>query len=187
MDILTKTELRLRFDEMVDRIRQGAVFIHPTDTIYGLGCNALKENSVKKIRDLKERPDSPFSVWVPSIKWIKDNCKVDKKAEEWLKELPGPYTLVIKLKDKKVIAKNVSGNDTIGVRVPDHWFSKIVEEANVPVITTSVNKAGKMFMTDKDNLNPEIEKGVSFMIYEGKKTGRPSKIINLVEGKIKGR
>ena len=108
--------------------------------------------------------------------------------KEWLKELPGPYTLILKPKDKNVVAKNVAPKKrTLGVRLPDHWFTNLVKDVQAPLVTTSVNKAGKMFMTDKDNLDPEIEKGVSFLIYEGEKKGRPSKVVDLVEGKIKER
>ncbi|MBU1973825.1 MAG: Sua5/YciO/YrdC/YwlC family protein, partial [Nanoarchaeota archaeon] len=99
MEILTKAELRLRYDEIIEKIKAGVIFIHPTDTIYGISCSALNENSVQKIRELKERPDNSFSVWVPSLNWIESNCQLDKKGEEWLKELPGPYTLILKIKE----------------------------------------------------------------------------------------
>ncbi len=187
MEILTENELRLRYSEIIKKIEEGAVFIHPTDTIYGIGCDALNEKAVAKVRELKQRAENPFSVWAPSLKWIKDNCVVDKKIQEWLKKLPGPYTLVLKLKDKKAVAKNVSGSVTLGVRMPNHWFSKVVQDLGIPIVTTSVNKAGDTFMTDKNNLDPEIQKGVSFLIYEGEKKGRPSQIVNLVEGKVKER
>tara|TARA_Y100000310_G_scaffold306937_1_gene348532 strand:+ start:472 stop:804 length:333 start_codon:yes stop_codon:yes gene_type:complete len=107
MEVLTKHELRLRKKEIVDKVRQGAVFIHPTDTIYGLGCNALDEKAVKEIRKLKDRQDTPFSVWIPSKDWLKDNCGHTPACDKWLKELPGPYTLITKLTDKKSIAPNV--------------------------------------------------------------------------------
>ena len=68
MEILTQTELQLRGAEIANRIKKGAVFIHPTDTIYGLSCDASNKDAVKRIREIKNRPDSPFSVWVPSIK-----------------------------------------------------------------------------------------------------------------------
>ncbi|MBU0460317.1 MAG: threonylcarbamoyl-AMP synthase [Nanoarchaeota archaeon] len=184
MEILTKAELRLRYDEIIEKIKAGVIFIHPTDTIYGISCSALNENSVQKIRELKERPDNSFSVWVPSLNWIESNCQLDKKGEEWLKELPGPYTLILKIKENNAVAKNVSMKTTLGVRLPDHWFSKVVKDLGIPIVTTSVNKAGQMFMTDKDNLDPEIEWGVSFLIYDGEKKGRPSKIVNLVEDKV---
>ena len=52
MEILTKTELRLRYNEILQKIAAGAIFIYPTDTIYGIGCNALNEKSVTKIRKI---------------------------------------------------------------------------------------------------------------------------------------
>ena len=110
MEILARKDLRLRYKEILQRIKDGAVFICPTDTIYGLSCNALLEKSVAKIRKLKQRPDSPFSVWIPSLKWIERNCETTKNKEEqeWLKKLPGPYTFILPFKNKNVLAKNVA-------------------------------------------------------------------------------
>lgn len=188
MEILTVTELRLRYGEILEKIKKGAVFIHPTDTIYGLGCNALDSKAVEKIRKLKEQHTKPFSVWVPSIKWIEKNCAVTSKGEEWLKKLPGPYTLILKLKNKNAVTNSVVlGGNTLGVRYPDHWFKKVVGDFNFPIITTSANKTGNSFMTSLENLNSEIQNSVEFMIYEGEKSARPSKIINLVEGSVKER
>ncbi len=188
MEILTKTELRLRRDEIIQKIKSGAIFIHPTDTIYGVGCNALISSSVGKIRILKERPTTPFSIWVPSLQWIRDNCTLSQEGNEWLKKLPGPYTLILPLKNKNVVASNLApGLNALGIRYPDHWLSKIVEAVRVPIVTTSANKHGKPFMTSLENLDAEIEQGIDFMIYEGPKEGKPSKIIDLVEGKIKER
>ncbi|MBU0456601.1 MAG: L-threonylcarbamoyladenylate synthase [Nanoarchaeota archaeon] len=182
MEILTKTELRLRHKEIVKKIDSGAVFIHPTDTIYGIGCNASNKKSVEKIRQLKEKLEGPFSIWVPSLEWVKENCEINGEVNKWLKELPGPYTLILKIKNKDAIADNVNLNkDTIGIRYPDHWFSKVVEEIGCPIVTTSANKSNNPFMTSIENLNQEIKKGVEFMVYEGEKKGRPSKIIDLTK------
>lgn len=182
MEIITKHELQLRKNEIKDRIKQGAVFIHPTDTIYGLGCNALNEEAVKKIREIKERHNTPFSIWVPSHDWIKQNCPSSPALNKWLKELPGAYTLITKIKNKKSVAKNINHDGkTIGIRMPDHWFHKLVEELNFPIITTSANKTGKEFMTSLENLDPEVKKDVEFIIYEGEKKARPSRLVNLQE------
>jgi tRNA threonylcarbamoyl adenosine modification protein (Sua5/YciO/YrdC/YwlC family) len=182
MEIFTQTEVQLRFKEIVEHIRAGAVFIHPTDTIYGIGCNAMDEKAVAKVRRIKERPESPFSVWVPEKKWITENCFVHNVNE--LKKLPGPYTFVLHVKPHAV-AKNVAPEKkTLGVRFPNHWFTRVVEAAGVPLITTSVNKAGERFMTDLENLDDDIETVVAFCIYEGEKQARPSKIINLAEGGV---
>ena len=186
MEILTKSELQLRFNEFINKIKEGAIFIHPTDTIYGIGCNALNEKAVKKVREIKSRPDMPLSIWVPSKEWIKKNCTLNNS--KWINQLPGPFTLILKLKDKKVVAKSVApGKDTIGVRYPDHWFTKVVEKLDIPLITTSANKAGEKFMTSLENLDSEIKKEIDFMIYEGEKEARPSKIVNIEKEEIKER
>ncbi|UCG94990.1 MAG: Sua5/YciO/YrdC/YwlC family protein, partial [archaeon] len=80
-------------------VLQGSVFIHPTDTIYGLGCDATRYNSVIRIRQIKQREQKPFSVIAPSKEWILENCVV---GEADLTRLPGPYTLILKLKQKCV-------------------------------------------------------------------------------------
>ena len=180
--------MELRKEEILDRIKKGAIFIHPTDTVYGMSCNALNDKAVEKLRKVKEQFDRPFSVWVPSLKWIRENCLVDKKVEEWLKKLPGPYTLILKLKNKKAVSKQVVLNsENLGVRLPEHWFGKIVESLGFPIVTTSVNKAGDSFMTSLENMDENIKSKIDFLIYERKKEARPSKIIDLVEGKVKER
>jgi len=186
MEVLTKHELRLRKREIVEKIRKGAIFIHPTDTIYGLGCNALNDKAVQEIRRLKERQNTPFSVWIPSKDWIKENCENSLSFEKWSKELPGPYTLITKLKNKTSIASNIPDikNNTLGVRMPDHWMQEIVGDLGVPIVTTSANKVGKEFMTSLENLDPEIKKGVDFIIYEGKKKAHPSRLVNLADEKV---
>lgn len=183
METLTKSEVEYRIDELLKRMDDGEIFIHPTDTIYGLGCNALDEKAIKAIRNLKDRQETPFSVWAPSKEWIRVNCDLGDDGEEWLDKLPGPYTLVLKLKNKKAIATNVNpGNGTVGVRIPNHWFSKVIEKFDLPIVTTSANRTGKSFMTSIENIDPEIKRGVRFLIYEEEKKGRPSQIVDLAKG-----
>jgi len=180
MEVLTKSELQVRFEEIAQKIQDGTIFIHPSDTIYGLGCNALDEKAVSKLRKIKGNATTPFSVWAPSLEWIKKNCVVDKKVEEWFKKLPGPYTLILKLKDKKAIAPSVNlGKETIGVRIPQHWFHGAVEELATPIITTAANPAGKPFMTKLDNLDQTISVNTDFVVYEGEKDAKPSQLIDL--------
>ncbi len=188
MEIINQKELELRKEEILKRIKSGEVFIHPTDTIYGISCNALNDKAVEKIRKIKEQFYRPFSVWVPSLRWIRENCLVDKKVEEWLKKLPGPYTLILKLKNKKAVSKQVVLNsESLGVRWPEHWFGKMVQELGFPIVTTSVNKAGQAFMTSLESMDEKIKLKIDFVIYEGEKEARPSKIIDLVQGKVKER
>ena len=186
MEVLTKHELRLRKREIIEKVREGAIFIHPTDTIYGLGCSALNSAAVQEIRKLKDRPDTPFSVWIPSKDWIKENCENSPAHEKWMNELPGPYTLISKLKNKKSLASNIPNtkDDTVGIRMPEHWMHELVQDLGIPIVTTSANKTGHEFMTSLENLNSEIKRGVNFIIYEGEKKARPSRLVNLADEKV---
>lgn len=181
MRILNFDEFKIEREAIIDSIVRGAVFIYPTDTIYGLGCNAQNSNSVKKIRILKARASNPFSVIAPSIEWVYENCFVTKEGEEWLDKLHGPYTLIFKLKNNCVAKEVNPGLKTLGVRMPRHWFMKVAAGANIPILTTSVNRSGEDYMTSLEDLDPSIKSGVDFILYEGEKTGRPSKIIDLAE------
>jgi len=182
MELITKEEASFRKEEIKQRILKGEIFIYPTDTIYGIGCNAQIHNSVDKIRELKGRPTAPFSVIAPSVEWINQNCEVNENGEKWIKKLPGPYTLIFRYSSKGGVAKSINpGVDTLGVRIPGHWFTALVQETEVPIVTTSANLVGKPFMTSLEDLDPEIKKGVSFIIYEGEKKGRPSTIIDLTQ------
>lgn len=186
MEIINRQELCLRRDEFFGRVQKGSVFIHPTDTIYGLGCDATNSVAVKRLREIKHRSSIPFSVIAPSKQWIRNNCIINKVAEEWLDKLPGPYTFLLKLSNPLAVSEEVNlGSETLGVRIPRHWFSKVVEALGVPVVTTSANISGNNFMTSIDNLDSRIALRMDFAIYEGEKRGKPSTIVNLVEEYVK--
>lgn len=188
MEILTKTELTLRYDEIITKIKQGSIFIYPTDTIYGIGCIATNTASVQKIRTIKQRPDTPFSIWIPSIDWVHKNCILPTESKQALQNLPGPYTIILQLKNNRSISPHIHPEtNSIGIRLPNHWFHKVVEKLNTPLVTTSANKHNEPFMTSLENLDPSIEKQIDLLIYEGPKEARPSKIINTLENVVKER
>jgi L-threonylcarbamoyladenylate synthase len=183
MEILTKEEFLNHKEKIKKDILKGAIFIYPTDTIYGIGCNALDNKAVNKIRELKSRATNPFSIIAPGKKWIKDNCIISD--ENWLNNLPGAYTLIMEMKSKKAVSSHVNpGIKTLGVRIPDNWFSKIVEEIGVPVVTTSVNKTGEPYMTTIEDIDEDIKHAVDYIFYEGEKDGKPSTLVIFNKGKV---
>ena len=91
--------------------------------------------------------------------------------------------MILKIK-KQCVAENVTlGISSLGVRIPDHWFSMVVNALNIPLVTTSANIVGDNFMTSMDNLNIDIKNKVDFIVYEGEKKGRPSTLIDLSKEK----
>tara|TARA_Y100000034_G_scaffold64197_1_gene77640 strand:- start:2112 stop:2642 length:531 start_codon:yes stop_codon:yes gene_type:complete len=154
------------------------IFIYPTDTIYGIGCNAENIKNVEKIRKIKRRDRKPLSIIAPSISYILKNFEVNEKIEKFL---PGPYTLILK-KKKKEFLKHISDTEYIGVRIPNHVFTKFIQKTQKPIITTSVNFSGEKPANSIKEINKDILKKVDFVIDAGVLSGHPSKIIR--NGKI---
>jgi len=165
--------------DFIEDIKHGAIFIYPTDTIYGLGCDATNIESVNLIKEIKYKDkDKPISIIAPSIEWIKENCIVEDEQLE--KYLPGPYTLLLKKKNPEFL-KHISSNENLGIRIPDCEFTKLVEKANVPFITTSVNLQGEPFAIKISDIDHKIIDAVDIVIGVGKLDGRPSTLI--IDGK----
>ncbi len=185
VEIVTKEEFLLEKIKYIRLVGKGAVFIHPTDTIYGIGCDATSEKAVQRIRSIKQRAAMPFSVIAPSKEWIFENCEVSAEGEKWIGKLPGPYTLILKLKKKSAVAAAVNlGSSTLGVRMPKHWFTDVVAELGFPVVSTSANLTGQPYMTSVEDLDEGIKQKVDFIVYEGEKQGRPSTIVKLFEKEV---
>ena len=191
MKVLTRQQILKNEEFYIKEIKKGKIFIYPTDTIYGIGCIATNSKAIKKIRQIKERDKSPFSIIAPSKAWILDNCEVSDI--KYLDKLPGPYTLILKLKNKTAISKETNPRfKTLGVRIPKNWFSKLLERANLTFITTSVNISGQKHLTNIKDLKKEIAEEVDYIIdsstIKGKPStikGKPSTIIDLTGNKVK--
>lgn len=165
---------------LAKEILNGKIFIYPTDTIYGLGCNALNEKAVNKIKEIKSRDkDKPLSVIAPSKDWILKNLQTTSDFLD--KYLPGPYTLILKKKNPSFLA-HVSPLETIGVRIPDHSFTRVIQKAGVPFITTSVNLEGESPATTVEGVKLKILNKIDIIVNDGPLEGKPSTII-LPKGK----
>lgn len=181
--IITKEEALSNEKWLIESIKNGLIFIYPTDTIYGLGCNATNNISVKKIREIKLRYEKPFSVLIPHTNWIDRHCLIDEDQRKLIhSKLPGPYTFFVNIKNTECVSESVNPeqkNQTLGIRIPANWFSKIVQKSDVPFITTSVNTSGKPFMKSVDDLDIAIKEKVDIIIYDGPINGKESQKIDL--------
>jgi len=161
-------------DNIVKDILAGKIFIYLTDTIYGLGCDATNEAAVEKIKKIKERDrEKPLSVIAPNTDWIEEHCFIDVEIDKYL---PGPYTIILKKKNKNFLS-HVSDTEFLGVRIPRCDFSGKVEQAGVPFITTSVNLSGKPFVESINEIPQTILEKVDVVVDEGELLGKPSILI----------
>ena len=183
MEIITKEQFFANKQKYLQLIREGAIFVYPTDTVYGIGCDAQNEEAVAMISRLKHRPaTSQFSVIVPSKQWVRDNCMLSKKAREWIVKLPGPYTLILPRKEtgqKEADQTTSKAQQTVGVRIPNHWISAIVQELSSCIITTSVNRSGSPPITNINAIPLRMRKDITFCIDEGTLQGSPSMLVYL--------
>lgn len=160
--------------ELSEKIIKGNVFVYPTDTVYGLGCDATNSDSVNRIKDMKGRDrDKPISIIAPSLSWIEENCVVDYDLSKYL---PGPYTLILKKKDSGFLS-DVAPGETLGVRIPDSDFCDEVREVGIPFVTTSVNLSGEPPAVAVEEVSSEILEKVDEIVDEGKLNGKPSTLV----------
>lgn len=132
--------------EAAEIIRRGGLLGIPTETVYGLGADALNEKAVKAIFEAKGRPqDNPLIIHVPSADWLTRYCKdVPAVAYELAGRFwPGPLTMILPRREN-VPLRTTGGLDTVGVRCPDHPLTlAIIEAAGVPIAAPSGNASGR--------------------------------------------
>ena len=127
-------------------IRRGGLLGIPTETVYGLGADALNEDAVRRIFEAKGRPqDNPLIIHVPSADWLDRYCRDVPPAAYRLAERfwPGPLTMILPRRPI-VPLRTTGGLETVGVRCPDHPVTlAIIEAAGVPVAAPSGNTSGR--------------------------------------------
>ncbi len=164
----------------IDVLKTG-VIIYPTDTVYGIGCNAENEKLIERIFAIKERDrKKPMSVIAPGKEWILKNCIVSKEILD--KYLPGKYTLLLIKKDPEFLAAATAGSNTLGVRIPAHPFSRLVRKAGISFITTSANLSGQKPAKSISEIPEKVLDAVDLIIDGGRLEGIPSAIVDCRSG-----
>ncbi|TAK58669.1 threonylcarbamoyl-AMP synthase [Patescibacteria group bacterium] len=136
-----------------DILNSGGILLYPTDTLYGLGVDALSVEALKKLRVLKGREDGkPISIVVSDMKMAEEYAEVTplalKLAEAFL---PGKVTLILKAKSN-LPTELTAGTGTVGIRIPNHILClNIVRELGRPYTATSAN------VSDMDSKNTVSE------------------------------
>ena len=166
-------------------IKNGGLVIFPTETVYGIGTNALNSKAVKKLYEEKKRPyEKPISLLVNSIEMIENIARDITELEYELikKFFPGPLTIILKKKEN--ISNIVTANkETVGVRMPQNDIAlKLIEYAGVPIATPSANISGKPSGTNMKDIMRDFEENVDCFIDSGhSKIGQSSTIVQIID------
>lgn len=163
-------------------IQQGKLVAFPTETVYGLGANALDPLAVAKIFELKERPSfDPLIVHIADIGQLE---KLVPNPEERVYKLaerfwPGPLTMILP-KSTSVPDIVTSGLPTVGIRIPNHAIAlELIRKSGCPIAAPSANKFGRISPTAPAHVKKQLP-GVDYILEGGKTTvGIESTIIKL--------
>ena len=183
-----KTEVLKASEESIKKaaeiIKSGGVVGVPTETVYGLGANALDEDAVGRIFEAKGRPkDNPMIVHVSCMEEIEPLVKkIPEKAKLLAgKFWPGPLTIIMEKSDK--VPSVTSGNlDTVAVRMPSHEvMRKIIKESGCPIAAPSANLSGSPSPTNAKYVFDDMDGKISLIIDGGESNvGLESTVITLV-------
>jgi len=172
------------FEAALDAITAGGLVIYPTDTLYGIGCDATNADAVKKLRSLKKRDSAkPLSILVSDFAMLLQYCNVSPEQEKVLHALlPGPYTFILPLKQRLPVSESLE----VGIRVPEHAFMRAVSKsAGVPIVTTSANLSGEKGADRLSGVAREILDGADLAIDSGKcRYAQGSTVIDLIREKV---
>lgn len=164
-------------------IKSGNVVAFPTETVYGLGANALDSKSVKKIFIAKGRPsDNPLIIHISDSVDLKMLVKqIPHTAHKLINKFwPGPLTLVLK-KSKKVPKITTGGINTVAVRMPENKIAQsLIKESGFPLAAPSANVSGRPSPTTAKHVYDDMNGKISMIVDGGKtKIGIESTVIDL--------
>ena len=170
-------------------MQAGGIILYPTDTIWGIGCDATNEEAVRRVYELKRRIDNK-AVLVLTDSTAKLNMYVSEVPDiAWdLIEVTGtPLTIIYS--QAKNLASNLLGEDgSIGIRVTNEEFShKLCERFRKPIVSTSANISGEPSPANFQEISEEIKKGVDYIVnyrQEDMSKAKPSHIIKLGNGGV---
>ena len=174
-------------EKCVEGLRAGGIILYPTDTVWGIGCDATNEEAVQKIYKLKRSEDKHSMLCL---------CRDADMIVRYVNRAPGIAFEVMELSDKPLTAilpgavgvapSLIPETKTLGVRIPQHEFCQaLLRKFGKPIVSTSANISGEETAKRLKDVVQEIIDGVDYVVnprFEGKPTLKPSSIIAFGEG-----
>ena len=172
------------FDEAVEAVQQGGLVAFPTETVYGLGANALDAAAVRRIFEAKGRPsDNPLIVHLAGKEQIGPLVRtITPLAQKCIDAfMPGPITLVFE-KSGRIPCEVTAGLDSVAIRIPSHPIAhRFLEKAGIPVAAPSANVSGRPSTTTAKHVYDDFKGKIPFIIDGGASDfGVESTVVNVM-------
>ena len=175
-----------RIEHIVRALRDGAVVIYPTDTIYGMGCDIHNARAVERVARIKgiKPTKNDFSFICYDLSHIADYARVSNQAFKLMKSLlPGPFTFILQATGN--VPKLLNTNKkTVGIRVPDNDIPRqIVHQLGNPIITTSIRDEDEIieYSTDPELIFEKFQNQVDIVVDGGYGGNVPSTIVDATD------
>ncbi|MBD0824066.1 L-threonylcarbamoyladenylate synthase [Aestuariibaculum marinum] len=175
--------MQAEINKALEVLKNGGLILYPTDTVWGIGCDATNPEAVKKVYELKKREDSKALI-----------CLVadDRMLKKYVKQVPLVALNIIEVTDKPTTiiyddARNLADNliaddQTIAIRIPDDELCyQLTRRLNGAIVSTSANISGEPTPKSYKEISQEVLKGVDYVVnlHHEKKCDKPSSIIKL--------
>ncbi len=171
-------------NQALETLKNGGLILYPTDTIWGIGCDATNPEAVEKVFALKGRDKSKSMLILlhtdnQLASYVND---IPEVAYELIETTDRPLTIIYS--NAKNLAQNALAEDgSIGIRVVDHPFcQQLLQRFRKPIISTSANVSGEPSAPTFDDISDSIKEGVDYIVQYGQhdnKAGKPSLIMKL--------
>ena len=164
-------------------IQNGGIILYPTDTVWGIGCDATNAEAVSKIYALKQREESKSMIVLMNGERMMYNVFKDIPEVAWqIIDLSEKPTTLILDNPRNVAANVIASDKTLGIRIVKEPFCyKLMERMKKPLVSTSANISGQPTPMTFSEISKEIINGVDYVVNldRGKTGGKPSAIIKL--------
>lgn len=156
----------IEIKKIVEILQNGGTILYPTDTIWGIGCDATNEKAVEKIFRIKKRSESKSLIVLVADKIMLRNYVkiVPEIALKLIKETKKPLTIIY---DQGInLAKNIlAENGSVGIRIPNDEFCKnLILKFRKPIVSTSANMSGEPFPKNFSEIKDEIKNLVDYIV-----------------------
>lgn len=166
-------------------IRAGELVVYPTETVYGLGADALDAEAVESVFEAKGRNRSnPLSMAVPDLATAREYTTPTERERAFIEQfLPGPVTVV--LERKSMVPDGLTaGSDRVGVRIPDHEVALELAAQAGPITATSANVSGTGSARSVEELDEAIQDAAAVVLDGGETPGGGSTVVDVEHDEI---
>ena len=180
--------IRKEIHEALKALQEGKTILYPTDTVWGIGCDATNELAVKRIFSIKKRSESKsMIILVDSLEMLQSIISnIPDNIITILKNTKTPTTYIFN-NPKRIANSVIASDNTVAIRIVDDFFCKqLIHQFRKPIVSTSANISGNKTPANYNEIDPSIKKQVDYIvkIKQNNSMKKPSKIIRITKNTI---